>query len=452
MLSLIHISAADESIAAGERELQLLSQRLDGGRDEMDRLTGQRDALTAELAQLRDRQNNMTRAQEQAAGERAAGAEQLAQLRMDASALEAEQAAAETSIRQLSGLMAQMSGDQAEKQAQIAHYEQENEDLRARIAASRGQAEQLGQQQEQLRQQQTEAAAERQRVEARRTGTDRKAQEKNRELLTLQSDVARLEQKKSTAAMEEKQIVDRLWDNYELTRTTARNLTPAEGTLPALQKQTQELRHKLSALGNPNLGAIDEYARVNERYTYLTTQRDDVEGARRELLGVIRDITGEMTGIFREQFQRIDACFRRTFTEMFGGGRARLKLEDESNPLDCGIEIEVQPPGKALKTLTLLSGGEKAFVAIALYFSILQVRPTPFCLLDEIDAALDDRNVARYASYLRTLSDHTQFIVITHRRGTMEEADVLYGVTMQEQGVSKLLALDLDALEAEYVK
>ena len=222
--------------------------------------------------------------------------------------------------------------------------------------------------------------------------------------------------------------------------------------MPQLQKQAQDLRRQISSLGTPNLGAIEEFTRVNERYTYLAGQRDDVESAKRDLLGIIRDITGEMTDIFRTQFQKINESFQSTFAEMFGGGHAELCLEDEEHILDCGIEIRVQPPGKALKTLTLLSGGEKAFVAIALYFAILKVRPTPFCLLDEIDAALDDRNVARYANYLRSLSDQTQFIVITHRRGTMEEADVLYGVTMQEQGVSKLLALNLDMMEAEYVK
>ena len=444
--------AIESSIAAGERELAALKERMEGGRELMDSLTAQRQSLTDALAALHERQQALLARQEEQTQAQAAQRAGLTRLQMDRSALEAEQTAAAESAGQLAGLMEQMSGDSAGKAQRIAQYEAENADLQARIAACRGQADQLSAQLDELRRQQTAQTEERQRTEARRTGTDRKAQEKNKELLALQGEAARLEQKKAAAALEEKQIVDKLWDNYELTRTTARNLTPAEGTLPALQKQIQELRRKISALGTPNLGAIEEYARVNERYTYLTNQRDDVESGRRDLLGVIRDITGEMTAIFREEFQKINESFQKTFVEMFGGGRASLKLEDEHNVLDCGIEIQVQPPGKAVKTLTLLSGGEKAFVAAALYFAILQVRPTPFCLLDEIDAALDDRNVARYAAYLRTLSDRTQFIVITHRRGTMEAADVLYGVTMQEQGVSKLLALDLDAVEAEYVK
>ncbi len=172
--------------------------------------------------------------------------------------------------------------------------------------------------------------------------------------------------------------------------------------------------------------------------------------SKRELEGVIRDITKEMTTIFVDGFRQIDHYFGQVFTEMFGGGSGRLILEDPENPLTCGIEIRVQPPGKQVKTITLLSGGEKAFVATALYFAILKVRPTPFCLLDEIDAALDDRNVERFANYLHNLSKKTQFIVITHRRGTMEASDVLYGVTMQVQGVSKLLRLDLNQME-EYL-
>ena len=169
--------------------------------------------------------------------------------------------------------------------------------------------------------------------------------------------------------------------------------------------------------------------------------------SKRELESIIRDITAEMTTIFVTEFTKIDHYFGQTFEEMFGGGKGQLILEDKENPLTCGIEIRVQPPGKQVKTITLLSGGEKAFVAIALYFAILKVRPTPFCMLDEIDAALDDRNVERFASYLHNLSKKTQFIVITHRRGTMEASDVLYGVTMQEQGVSKLLRLDLNQME-----
>ena len=202
-------------------------------------------------------------------------------------------------------------------------------------------------------------------------------------------------------------------------------------------------------LGSVNLGAIAEFQRVSERYDYLTGQRADVLSAKADLTGIIDGITAEMERIFGQQFQRINTAFSQTFVELFGGGRAALELEDENDSLNCGIEIRVQPPGKTLKVLSLLSGGEKAFVAIALYFALLKVRPTPFVVMDEIEAALDENNVARFARYLRNISDQTQFIVITHRRGTMEEADVLYGVTMQERGVSQVLEVDLNAVETE---
>ena len=169
----------------------------------------------------------------------------------------------------------------------------------------------------------------------------------------------------------------------------------------------------------------------------------------KDRIGIIADVTGEMEGIFTTQFQAIDQAFRQTFLELFGGGKARLELEDEKDILNCGIEIKVQPPGKQLKTITLLSGGEKAFVAIALYFAILKVHPTPFCVMDEIEAALDEANVVRYARYMRRIAGKTQFIVITHRRGTMEEAGVLYGVTMQERGVSRILTINLNDMAKE---
>ena len=212
-------------------------------------------------------------------------------------------------------------------------------------------------------------------------------------------------------------------------------------------KAVSELRGRINALGTPNLGAIEEYERVNTRYEFLTEQRADIDKAKAELLGIIRDITGEMETVFVERFREIDQCFRETFLELFGGGKAALKLEDEDDVLNCGIDIKVQPPGKALSTISLLSGGEMAFVAIALYFAILKVRPTPFCVMDEIEDALDEAKVNRFASYMRRMADKTQFLVITHRRGTMEEADMLYGVTMQEKGVSTVIELDLETAQ-----
>lgn len=247
------------------------------------------------------------------------------------------------------------------------------------------------------------------------------------------------------ADMEEKQILDKLWDSYELSHSAAEQIRQPIENLQKENRAISELRRQISALGQPNIGAIEEYDRVNSRYEFLCEQRDDIEKAKKELTDIIRDITRDMEAIFVNQFRQINVCFQDTFRELFGGGKAALILEDEEHVLDCGIDIQVQPPGKALSRISLLSGGEMAFVAIALYFAILRVRPTPFCVMDEIEAALDEENVARFAQYLRRMADKTQFLVITHRRGTMEEADMLYGVTMQEKGVTTVIGLDLDA-------
>ena len=249
--------------------------------------------------------------------------------------------------------------------------------------------------------------------------------------------------------MEEKQILDRLWEHYELSHSDAQAQRIELESVPKASRRIGELKRDIASLGNINIGAIEEFERVNTRYTYLTDQRDDVERAKEDLEGIIEEITSQMKEIFSQQFKLLSESFQNTFTELFGGGTATLELEDEDDILGCGIEIKAQPPGKTLKTISLLSGGEKAFVAIALYFSILKVHPTPFCVMDEIEAALDDANVTRYARYMRTLAGKTQFIVITHRRGTMEEADVLYGVTMQEQGVSKILTINMNDLAKE---
>lgn len=259
--------------------------------------------------------------------------------------------------------------------------------------------------------------------------------------------MCKTEQKILTSEMEEKQIIDKLWDTYELSRSAAMEQKSELADLAEAKKQAADLKRSISKLGNPNIGAIEEFDRVNTRYTYLTEQRDDIEKAKKELTDIIDDITEEMRGIFAKEFKTINEQFKETFLELFGGGRANLELEDENDILNCGIEIKVQPPGKSLKTITLLSGGEKAFVAIALYFSVLKVRPAPFVVMDEIEAALDEANVLRFAEYMRQMSDNTQMVVISHRRGTMEEADVLYGVTMQEQGVSRVIDIDLEEAE-----
>ena len=328
-------------------------------------------------------------------------------------------------------------------------YQAKIDGARTEIVRRQEDAEALDRQGQALRDRLAALNQEKLALEAERTAKARAGQEMNETLLDLERAVSRLEQKLATSGMEEKQILDRLWEHYELSHSDAAAQRIELESLAKAGRRIGELKREISALGTINIGAIEEFERVNSRYTYLSDQRNDVERAGKELSGIIEEITGQMTEIFSQQFKLLAESFQDTFTELFGGGTATLELEDESDILGCGIEIKAQPPGKTLKTISLLSGGEKAFVAIALYFSILKVHPTPFCVLDEIEAALDDANVTRYARYMRTLAGKTQFIVITHRRGTMEEADVLYGVTMQEQGVSKILTINMNELAEE---
>jgi len=208
-------------------------------------------------------------------------------------------------------------------------------------------------------------------------------------------------------------------------------------------REAAKLRNSMKNLGHVNLDAIDEYKEVSARYEFMSKQTDDLNRGKKELIQLIEEMTKCMTNQFSEQFEIISKCFSEVFAELFGGGSAKLSLSEPDNILESGIDIEVRPPGKKLQRLSLLSGGEMAFTAIALLFAILKVRPTPFCILDEIEAALDDNNIARFANYVKRFSDETQFIVVTHRRGTMEAADILYGVTMQEKGVSRIVAVDI---------
>ena len=446
----ILLQAIMDAESSAQRERDSLKTRDASDRERYAAQQAKIQVYSQQLSETRLMLEELEGSQTEAAEAATAITEQMTALKTEEAALEAEAVTARAHIEDLQSLRSAMEGDKEKKIALRDSITADNLRLEAEL------------QQLKLRQAENDAEAEkenasmqsilssRMEAEASKTRAERDAQEKNKDILNMERACALLEQKKITSGMEEKQIIDKLWDSYGLTPGTALEHRGEIENITAGNRRAGELKRKIAALGTPNLGAIEEYARVNERYTYLATQRDDVLNSKRDLEGIIRDITKEMTTIFVEEFGKIDHYFGQTFEEMFGGGKGQLVLEDPENPLTCGIEIRVQPPGKQVKTITLLSGGEKAFVATALYFAILKVRPTPFCMLDEIDAALDDRNVERYAKYLRSLSEKTQFIVITHRRGTMEASDVLYGVTMQEQGVSKLLRLDLNQME-EYL-
>ncbi len=446
----ILLQAILDAAASAQRECDALRER---ERSDRERFTAQQAKIqvyTAQLADTRQQIASLEGSQSETATVTAQVTERMTALKTEEAALDAERTTAQIHIADLQSLRGAMEGDRAKKLALKEAICADNERLQKEILRLREHQQENDAEAAAMRQTMEKVLQDRAEAEATKTRSEREAQEKNKDILNMERACALLEQKKVTTAMEERQIIDKLWDSYGLTPGTAPEHRGQIESVTAGNRRIAELKRKISALGTPNLGAIEEYARVNERYTYLSAQRDDVLTSKRELESIIRDITQEMTTIFVAEFDKIDHYFGQVFEEMFGGGKGQLILEDRENPLTCGIEIRVQPPGKQVKTITLLSGGEKAFVATALYFAILKVRPTPFCLLDEIDAALDDRNVERFANYLHNLSQKTQFIVITHRRGTMEASDVLYGVTMQEQGVSKLLRLDLNQME-EYL-
>ncbi len=355
---------------------------------------------------------------------------------------------AESAVTELKSQLAGVDMDKSSRLVATGAFEEQNRILREELAALTLRSEELGGVSQALDAESAALTDEKFNIEAKRNQNDRTVQELSEKSLHLEKEKLRFENQLESVSRDQDAITAKLWDNYELTRTTAKELAIPIDDRKAAQKRADELRRKIKNLGSIYPGAIEEYEQTSEKYAFLTSQREDIEVSQKSLITIIDELTAEMKTLFSKQFKTINELFGQTFTELFGGGHAHLELSDPGDVLGSGIEIKVQPPGKALKVLSLLSGGEKAFVAIALYFAILKVRPTPFCVLDEIEAALDDVNVARYAKYLKQFNE-TQFIVITHRRGTMEEADVLYGVAMPIQGVSKVLSLDLSSVERE---
>ena len=407
------------------------------------------ESLEGAAAALRAEAEGKARGQSDAQEKAAAIGEAIAELNMRLAALEAEAQAARQSMAELEELRRDLTGDKAQQEQMLTQFQEKNAQLEGEIGEKERQLQAIRRENQERQASIGRINDEKLALEAQRNQADKDARDKNSALLGLEREVSVLEQRKAAAAMEEKNLLDKLWETYELSHQAAMAQRVELESVPKAQRRVGELKKSIAGLGNINLDAIDEFQRINERYTYLTDQRDDVLKSKKELEDIIAHITEEMRTIFSDQFAILNQSFQQTFVELFRGGKATLELEDPNDILNCGIEIKVQPPGKALKVLSLLSGGEKAFVAIALYFAILKVRPTPFVVMDEIEAALDDANVVRFAHYMRQMADKTQFIVITHRRGTMEEADVLYGVTMQEQGVSRMLTINLNDVEKQ---
>ena len=442
---------AETALAARQKEIDTLNAQLADSREKAAQAEAQEAALAGEIEAKSGELNRIAEGDDAFLTRQRALAEQVSAKRLEQvsrqkdaelaqaqiEALEQRTRDAESRRAALEESLAALAARSDACRAEIEAIRKAKTDSRAEIEAKEAEIRKATEQRLSCQQAETEALA------RARTAADSR-EEMGREM-------ARLAERKAAAESEYDATAAKLWDEYQLTVSQAEELCVEFDSLPALRAQVADLRNQIRALGNVNVSAIEEYQEVRERYDALSAQVADVEGSRNELTRMIASLSGQMKEIFTDSFRAINENFGRIFAELFGGGEASLVLEDESDVLSCGIGIQVAPPGKVIKNLEALSGGEQALVAISIYFAILAVNPAPFCILDEIEAALDDANVSRFAQYLRRVSDKTQFIVITHRRGTMEAANVLYGVTMQEDGVSKLLKLDLEQVDAMLV-
>lgn len=424
------IAASEKAGADAAAEMEVLTRDSAALEEELRAISGSDDTFLETRTRLADELSDLKlkalAAQKDIESHRAAIAQ-----------LESRTDESDARARQLAANIETLTAQNAERVAQI-------ETIRAAIAGSRNEIE---------KREEAKAGAVRRRMEKEGGITQQTARVRKitDEREALGREIARLTEQKEQKDAEYEQTVAKLWEEYELTLSAAQELCVPFESGAELRRQVSEVRGKIKALGNVNVSAIEEYAEVSQRYEFLRAQVGDVETSKAELQKLIAGLSDEMRAMFSESFAAINRNFGRIFAELFGGGTARLYLEDEADVLGSGISIEVAPPGKIIRNLSALSGGEQALVAISIYFAIFGVNPAPFCVLDEIEAALDDVNVTRFAQYLRRISSETQFIVITHRRGTMEEADVLYGVTMQEDGVSKVLKLDLEHVDASLV-
>ena len=423
------IDGINASVKGAKEKLTDLQTALEKAETELSVLTGDRESLTEKREKL---------------------TADAAEINLEIATAQKEIEAKKDEITRLEGRSTSHKDKLSQLNSEIEEINLKNEEIAKRIEVLKSEANALREQSVASKEQIAEEIAKREQFE-QETGKLRLLErEKLEEREKLSGEKARLNERRDTMQKEFDDISNKLYDEYELTRSEAEALNIVVENVAESRKRLNELKGKIRALGHVNVSAIEEYKEVSERYSFMHGQVSDVEKSKAELIKLINELTGKMGVQFKEQFDKINFSFGQTFAELFGGGKASLVLTDENDVLECDIDIKVQPPGKNVQNISLLSGGEKGLSAIALLFSILKINPCPFCIFDEVEAALDDVNVARYASYVRRMTDNTQFILITHRRGTMEEADMLYGVTMQEKGVSKLLELKTAEMASKF--
>lgn len=447
-------TALSQAEAAGqlqEAEADTLYAQIEQNLNEGAAASAEERRLSGEIAALEKELTELAGSDDSFLATRSRLSEELSQARMQRLAAEKDAQAHQLAIEGLQSRHGENDERGRTLAENIERLRAANEQNQSKIAALTARKQQSAQR---IREKEAEieaASASRMQMEGGISQQTQRVRAITDQREKMSQEMARLAERKANAEVEYDQTIAKLWEEYQLTMTDAQAFCVEFETVTDLRRQVSEVRGKIRGLGNVNVGSIEEYKEVSERYGFLSGQVKDVEKSKAELTRMIGELSGEMKSIFTESFKQINSHFGRIFHELFGGGTATLSLSDPENVLESGIDIQVAPPGKVIKNLTALSGGEQALVAISIYFAILAVNPAPFCILDEIEAALDDVNVVRYAQYLRRITENTQFIVITHRRGTMEAADVLYGVTMQQDGVSKLLRLDLDQVDAALV-
>ena len=443
------LSSAKNTLAELNKESEEAKSRTLSLQKSADEAAGQIAELEEKEAKIKAQMDEMNGGRDETADERELLSAELTELRLSSAANEKDIQSVKNSLELLKNAMSGRSNQAAQIENQLAEatakgkaFEEEISNLEKAILNAKKEVESKQNQVE-------EKLAKRHEIEASSTNLRQSEKDKTLERERVNGELERLKAKKEAMTEELDNIVKRLYDEYELTRTEAECMgieieNPAEA-----KKKLAETKSKIKALGNVNVAAIEEYKEVSERYEFQLAQVEDVEKTRAELTRLISDLTEQMKIMFMEGFERIGENFTKIFTDMFGGGHAELKLSDPDDPLNSGIDIVAKLPGKNVPSLDVLSGGEKALIAISIYFAIMQVNAPPFCFLDEVETALDDINVDRFANYMKHSDLDTQFICITHRRGTMEAADMLYGVTMQERGVTKLIQLNVAQLEMD---
>ncbi len=408
------VKAAEEALKSVENEISEKEKSVSENEEQRRQMQEKREALSEKMSALKLRETEITK---------------------DIEAIKSEIARLEAQSQEIGSSSARLVVELDEKNRFIEGKQAEIEALNAKLSGAKDEAAGINERIAQLR-------SESHIMEQKSNEKRKQVRELNDSKEKFSREVTRLEERKTSVQGAYDKIIADMAEQYELYLSEAVKLAKPVENLLVIQRDLAEIKQKIRALGNVNVAAIEEYKEVSERYEFMSGQLNDVESSKRELEKLIEELTETMRRQFSDSFNQINENFKQIFVELFGGGRAELTLTDPEDVLESGIEIKVAPPGKVINNLSLLSGGEQAFVAICIYFSILKIKPAPFCILDEIEAALDDINVTKYAQYLRKFTDTTQFILVTHRRGSMDEADVMYGVTMQEKGISKILRLE----------